>query len=550
MPKQPNCFIPFKQLINAIKLPKRFTFPFFYSPCSIAIAASEELQHFLTSNELSLTSGKMFGVLVVKTSDNNMGYLAAYSGKSASLESFDYFVPAISNQLEENPVFVNEQQSINQLNTKISVLEQNPKIAEYKQQLKVLQASFDTALVEQQQVMTANRKTRKQQRASSLSSMDEPDVIALHARLAQQSVNDKNQLRDLKQTWRDKILEVTQCLSALEDTITALKSERQKRSSTLQIKLFEQYQILNSRTESMSLPDIFESTPQHIPPAGAGDCAAPKLLQYAFQHNLTPIALAEFWWGEAPKSEIRQHKNFYPACIGKCEPILNWMLTGMDVDDNPLLLNKGEHKDIEIVFEDEHIAVINKPFNLLSVSGKHIKDSVQSRMKTRYPHATSSLIVHRLDMPTSGLMVIALTKRAQKSLQKQFINRDITKHYVALLDGKTTSNSGKINLPLRGDLHDRPRQIVCKENGKPAETTWEVIEYTSEGKTKVSLSPHTGRTHQLRVHCAHHSGLNIPIVGDDLYGTPADRLYLHAEKLTLTHPITKQRITFEASAQF
>ncbi|MGL4448060.1 MAG: RluA family pseudouridine synthase, partial [Shewanella sp.] len=292
------------------------------------------------------------------------------------------------------------------------------------------------------------------------------------------------------------------------------------------------------------------------PPAGAGECAAPKLLQYAFKHRLKPLAMAEFWWGAPPKSAIRQHKQFYPACLRKCQPILKHMLEGLAVDDNPLRINPAAEKPLEIVYQDDALAIVNKPAELLSVPGKEITDSVYLRMQQTFPEATGPLIVHRLDMSTSGIMVIALTKASHKQLQKQFIQRRITKRYVALLEGSPKAllqgqREGNISLPLRGDLDDRPRQLVCPQWGKAAHTHWELKEIDAHtGNTRVYLYPHTGRTHQLRVHCAHHEGLDAPIVGDDLYGKRAERLHLHADLLAFTHPLTGLPMQFQVDPAF
>ncbi|MFW5446977.1 MAG: RluA family pseudouridine synthase, partial [Methylophagaceae bacterium] len=312
---------------------------------------------------------------------------------------------------------------------------------------------------------------------------------------------------------------------------------------------FDNYQFLNKHGVEKSLRELFRDTAQQTPPAGAGECAAPKLLQYAFTHNLKPLALAEFWWGASPKSEIRQHLNFYAACLGKCQPILTHMLKGMQIDENPLLTNPAEGQKIEIIYQDDVMAVINKPAEFLSVPGKNIEDSVYLRMKQYFPSAKGPLIVHRLDMSTSGLMVIALSKEAHKTIQKQFINRTVNKRYVALLDGLLADEEGTVDLPLRVDLDDRPRQLVCYDYGKPAETHWKLIEQ-KKGKSKIYFYPKTGRTHQLRVHSAHIKGLNMPIVGDDLYGKKANRLHLHAESLEFTHPITKEVMTFQVDAEF
>lgn len=333
------------------------------------------------------------------------------------------------------------------------------------------------------------------------------------------------------------------------DGVTALKQQRKQASSALQQRLFEQYKFLNIKSEHKSLGSIFKDTVYQTPPAGSGECAAPKLLHYAFKWGMQPIALAEFWWGSSPKSEIRQHKNFYGACQGKCRPILAHMLDGMAVDDDPLLINTAQSKNIDVIYQDQHMAIINKPAELLSVPGKNIQDSVYERMKQMFPAATGPLIVHRLDMSTSGLMVIALTKEANKHLQAQFIARTINKRYVALLSGELAQDQGIINLPMRGDFNDRPRQLVCFEHGKPAETRWQVIS-RNNGCTKVYMEPKTGRTHQLRVHSAHPQGLNMAMVGDDLYGTRANRLHLHAQLLELNHPETNERMKFEVEAEF
>ena len=314
----------------------------------------------------------------------------------------------------------------------------------------------------------------------------------------------------------------------------------------MQQKLFAEYSFLNQFGERKSIGEIFNNNP----PAGAGECAAPKLLHYAFEHSLKPIAMAEFWWGQSPKSEIRKHKQFYPACKSKCEPILmSHMLNGFDMEANPFQENPAEGKNIEIVFEDEVLAVINKPAEFLSVPGKIISDSVYQRVKELYPNATGPLIVHRLDMSTSGLMLIAKDEETYVKLQSQFIKRTIKKRYVALLDGILEENEGFIDLPLRVDLDDRPRQLVCYEHGKPAQTKWEKIEVRNN-QTLVYFYPITGRTHQLRVHASHELGLKTPIVGDDLYGTIANRLHLHAESLTFEHPITREKMTITKEAIF
>ena len=389
---------------------------------------------------------------------------------------------------------------------------------------------------------------RKKQRNESLS-MHQEEINILLKNLSEISIREQFELKDQQKYWNHHLTSLEEKIQIYEEKLNALKLERKIKSGKIQAQLFEQYLFYNQNLESKSLGSIFSDTPFHQPPAGAGECAAPKLLQYAFQHKLSPITIAEFWWGDAPKSEIRAHEQFYPACKGKCEPILAHMLNGIEINENTLLQNPGEGKSLEIIYEDDAIAIINKPFEFLSVPGKNIKDSVAERMKILYPDATGPLVVHRLDMSTSGLMLIAKTIAVHKVLQRQFIKRKIEKEYEALLEGELQTHEGSINLPLRLDIDDRPRQLVCFEHGKLAQTDWELLEL-KDGKSKVRFKPVTGRTHQLRVHAAHPLGLQMPIVGDDLYGKKEKRLYLHAAKLSFYHPINRQWLTFELKADF
>lgn len=560
MHSQETCFTSFQASIDEYALPERFTFPFYYEPHPLCLLAANELQYYLETqtewqHNFGLTGdtdsavGKMFGVLLVQKKTGEVGYLAAYSGKVADSNHLAHFVPPVYDMLSQESFFLSEQDEINVINQNIKKLQANPKLAVLKKAVIVATDSAADQIEAHRQKMIEGRKKRKEQRAHIESTMT-PDEAKPHLiQLSRESVQDKNQLRDLKVHWDEQVNDAEQQLQVLANEIENLKNTRKTLSSRLQKKLFDQYRFLNTHGDEKNLNDIFNSATHPVPPAGSGECAAPKLLQYAFKWGMKPLALAEFWWGVAPKSEIRQHKKFYAACQSKCEPILGHMLQDLPMDENPLLINPAEGKDIDIIHQDDDILIINKPADFLSVPGKNIEDSVYLRVKQRFPDATGPLIVHRLDMATSGLMVIALTPRANKSLQKQFITRAIQKRYVAMLSGTLQDEEGMINLPMRGDPDDRPRQLVCHEHGKPAETTWQVIE-KKDNTTKVYLYPKTGRTHQLRVHCAHHQGLKMPIVGDDLYGLKSDRLHLHAEQLSLSHPITKEQMTFQVDAEF
>lgn len=329
--------------------------------------------------------------------------------------------------------------------------------------------------------------------------------------------------------------------------------DHKEMSQALQLWLFRQYRMLNARGEEKDLVKIWQdyhSSPRirekyPLPPGGTGDCCAPKLLQYAYQHDLKPVCMAEFWWGPSPKSEVRHHGQFYPACSGKCKPVLAWMLQGLDVDPNPEVQGL-RHQEPRIVWEDEVMAVVDKPSGMLSLPGKIGDDSVATWALKRWPGA---MLVHRLDMMTSGILLVAKTSDAYHHLQKQFEERTIKKKYLAVVEGVPQQEHGIIDLPLSSDPLNRPYQMVDYAHGKRAITEYRaltrVTKEPSRCYTLLALWPHTGRTHQLRMHCAHEQGLSCPIVGDELYGQKADRLYLQAQAITFVHPVTGKRMHFE-----
>ncbi|WP_281629319.1 RluA family pseudouridine synthase [Vibrio sp. St2] len=554
-----NFFTPFNTPIDGYSLPDKFTFPFFYQPHPLCELAAQELQQHLVEqtdwkHDFGIDgnqsgTGKMFGVLLVESPQGEVGYLSAFSGKIADQNLLPGFVPPVFDMLAEESFFRAETAEIMAANQKFNQLKNNPRIAELTDKISLLNSEYQQQEQLQRETMIAGRAERKAQRKLAESSLAGEALKSRLDELAKQSVAEKNVLKYLKLEWDEKIAVLQRELDELNTNLNALKEQRKTLSNTLQNKLFDNYRFLNIRGEEKSLNAIFKPTSAPVPPAGAGECAAPKLLHFAFKHGFKPLALAEFWWGVSPKSEVRQHGKFYPSCHSKCFPILGHMLEGMAVDDNPLEENWAEDKELEILFEDEAMVVVNKPSGLLSVPGKTIKDSAYTRLQQRYPDVEGPFVIHRLDMATSGLLVFALTKRANKSLQKQFISRSVQKRYVALLEGEVNQTSGQIELPMRGDPDDRPRQLVCFEHGKPAETYWELID-SRDGRSKLYLYPKTGRTHQLRVHCAHHLGLNLPMVGDGLYGQRADRLHLHAQRLEIEHPYSKQPMTFEAECEF
>ncbi|WP_282114348.1 RluA family pseudouridine synthase [Pseudoalteromonas arctica] len=551
MSNSASCFTLFTQNIDSLALPEKFTFPFYYEPQPLAVAATKQLQQQLeTLTHLKAeNAGKMFGVLVVQNTKQQLGFLSAYSGQIEGDKGNISFVPPVSSMQLQDDSYLAQSKIINDINAQIEQLENSEQLHEVNSKLDDATQSYQQALLAQQAVMQAGRQQRKIQRTEGELELSESDFEQLKNKLAGQSIVEKKQLLALKAYWQNIIESLQQTHINISDEIAHLKKRRKTLSKSLQKKLFAQYQFLNANGETTDLNAIFAALPEHTPPSGAGDCAAPKLLQYAYKHGLKPLAMAEFWWGAAPKSAIRQHKNYYPSCYSKCQPILGHMLKGLNVEDNPLLINPAQGKDLSIVYKDDDLLVVNKPAEFLSVPGVNIDDSVYMRIKTQFPEASGPLIVHRLDMSTSGLLMIALNKRVHKALQKQFIERTIDKRYVALVNGNVAEDSGVIDLPLVLDFDDKPRQMVCYKHGKPSLTTWQVLE-RNNNITRLQLYPKTGRTHQLRVHCAHSLGLNMPIIGDTHYGQKADRLHLHAEYLAFTHPITLKRLEFEVAPDF
>lgn len=558
----------FKKPVSHLALPEKFTYPFHYTPHPLCVLAAEEVKKYIASRkewQEELASGKMFGVLIVQTDngitnneenpneENQIGYLAAFSGNLAGKNLHPYFVPPVYDLLQPEGFFKIEEEQISAINIRIRELENSSSYLDSKEKWKIETEQANAVLNQAKAELKMAKKAREIRRQSSPEISEEEQ-----ASLIRESQYQKAEYKRLEKEWKKRLEELETEVRYFDIEIERLKTERKERSAALQRKLFEQFRLLNAQGEVKDLYTIFEQTVQKVPPAGAGECALPKLLQYAYLHQLKPLAMAEFWWGDSPKNEIRHHGYYYPSCKGKCEPILQHMLQGLEVDENPLLNPVHEDKELEIVFEDEWLLVVNKPAGMLSVPGKaEDRDSVYHRLKKKYPEATGPMIVHRLDMATSGLLLVAKTKEVHQDLQAQFANRSIKKRYVAVLDGIVLSErTGRIELPLCLNPLDRPRQIVNKEYGKEAITEYRIISESgstfneSRKHTRIIFYPLTGRTHQLRVHAAHPEGLGCPILGDELYGKKADRLYLHAEYIEFRHPIYGDILRIQKEADF
>ena len=597
----------------SIPSPRQFTYPFCYDVDPLAEAASLELQRYIADADLMSTEkgcGKMFGVLVVEYEDEEgalqRGFLAAYSGLLGGRNDWPYFVPPVFDAQQPDGHFKRTEREISAINSEIRAIENDPEylqsVEHHEQTKKRLQAEVDAFKAE-----VDAAKARRDARRKSGEPLSEEE----QAEMIRESQFMKAELRRRRKAME----QANSTLHIPHSTfLKSLQRKRKQMSDELQRWLFSAYRMLNAKGEERDLIDIFREYTHAMPPAGAGDCCAPKLLQYAYLHHLRPVCMAEFWWGESPASEIRHHLHYYPACRSKCLPILTHMLKGLDVAPNPLA-QKRHTAEPRVLYADEYIMVVDKPAGMLSVPGK--AESVRSefsdsanisveeyfanlQLPTNSQFTTEQFTIgeadnsklkiqnskflkaaHRLDMDTSGLLVLARTEQAYVELQRQFASRETVKRYEAVLSGVPTQNSKlktqnssaqpsgcleAISLPLIADINDRPRQRVDMEHGKPALTLYNIVEvravdantavaYTTKkvdkGRTLIHLYPKTGRTHQLRVHCAHPLGLACPILGDPLYGTErADRMYLHAAELTFRHPVTGETMHFLSPSGF
>ena len=535
----------FKQDISVVEAPQRFNNPFYYSPHALCVMAANEVRAMLAQDSAvaaDASKGKMFGVLVVRDGRGFLGYLAAFSGLLAGSNNVAGFVPPVFDLQSPDGYFKKEESEISALNRKIKETESGDEYNAAVTAVSDLKHEMELQLSVMREAMHSSKQRRNELRAVGTLTAEE------EAALVRESQFQKAELKRATARWQQQIAESEAALAPFKHSVAAMKDERKRRSAALQRWLFEQFKVLNANGKEKSLLDIFAEYSGIIPPGGAGECAAPKLLQYAYLNSLTPIAVAEFWVGASPQGEVRRDGCFYGACKSKCEPILGYMLQGLDVEENALEKG-GDISNIRIVFEDEHIVVVDKPSGVLSVPGIMGGTSVQQWLREEYLRSNELFVVHRLDMATSGLLVAAKSMEIYKELQRQFAAREVMKQYTALLDGVPQSNEGSIELPLAADYDNRPRQKVDYANGKPAVTRYKVVgtvERNGRQCAIVCFEPITGRTHQLRVHAAHKDGLDCPIVGDALYGTLNERLMLHASCITFVHPIDKEPVTFES----
>ena len=528
----------------AMELPQRFTCPFCYEPHLLALMAAKRVQQYVASRDDwadELSAGKMLGVLVVRSEDSQLGYLAAFSGNLAGSVRHDYFVPPVYDLLDPQGEFKQGEAQITAINHELERMEQSPELADIRRRESLARQEQADEIGDFKALMARHKLERDERRQRGNLTPEDQEA------LLNQSRYEKAELKRIRQRHEAKISGIVEEMDVFCRNMAAMRARRKAMSEALQERIFRLFVVSNARGERRDLVEVFKPLGT-LPPAGAGECCAPRLLNYAYANHLLPVCMAEFWWGASPVGEVRHHGHFYPACRSKCKPILDFMLQGLDVEDNPLEQPMGD-AGLDIIYDDQWLTVVNKPSGMLTVPGKALEDSLLTRYQAAHPEATGPIVVHRLDQETSGLVLFAKDKASHKALQQQFENHTISKRYIALLDGVVQQDEGVIDLPIRPDVDDRPRQRVDHEHGKPAVTRYRVLERRGP-VTRIELEPLTGRTHQLRVHASHPLGLNSPIVGDRLYGTASSRLMLHAQSITFTHPATGRELSVEAPPEF
>ncbi len=548
----------FSHDVSSIELPGQFTYPFRYVPHPLCVMAAQEVRQCAERHSewlCELNEGKMLGVLVAKDCNGQVGFLAAFSGNLCGSNNHYYFVPPVYNLLAPCGEFKKGEDEISHINQRIVAIERSLALEALNRQYDATKQCHSQIENDYRQQMKKAKERRETLRQSRELSKTERDALIAESQFQ------KAELKRLKKRHDEELNEIRVQIDIFEHEIQALKTERKLKSERLQQRIFHLFQVKNAQGEEKDLIDIFKtfykehhvlprySSMSLVPPSGAGECCAPKLLQYAYNHHLHPLCMAEFWWGKSPIGEIRHHGHFYPACRSKCLPILNFMLRGLDVEPNPLENYPDDEEMPVIVYEDDWLVAVDKPAGMLSTQGKLHDDSLQARLKRQFPHITTLTLAHRLDMDTSGIVLVAKSMEVYKELQRQFVAHTVKKCYIAVVAGNVVAQEGVISLPLRCDIENRPRQLVDLQHGKKAVTRYRVLE-RKEGKVRIEFQPITGRTHQLRVHASSPQGLNAPIVGDMLYGQADSRLHLHAQSVTFIHPITRKTITIQSPAGF
>ncbi len=554
--------------LQNVTLPTELNNPFHYTPHPLCRTAMHHvMQRIATDERLAswFSQGKMLGVLVVvpqaaamtaTTADplptggqTSVAFLAAYSG-NFEVGSAQYFVPPIFDLSQPHGFYVTRDREISALNKEIATLEAAPEYQELCKVREMRRAEAERAVTAYKQEMQAAKVRRDQLRASGTmpEGVAPADAASALTQLVRESQFQKAELKRLKIAHQARIQTVEYEIEQHRQRLEALKRRRREMSEALQRDIFDHFRFHNGRGEELSLVDIFDRySPAPLPPAGAGECAGPRLLEYAYRHGLRPLAMAEFWYGRPTVERQRKHACCYPACQEKCAPILSFMLQGLAVEHLPApTLPPAVGGPIEVLYEDDDLLVVDKPGGVLSVPGRGAHPYVQQLLQASHPEALGFLPVHRLDLDTSGLLLLAKNAATHRALQRLFAERQVVKEYQAWLQGCVASMVGVIRLPLSPDPYHRPKQRLDVAEGKNAVTHYRVLRREAD-RTLVRFMPLTGRTHQLRLHASAPEGLHAPIVGDPLYGhkkscsgahpvQDSQGLQLHACRLTFTHP--------------
>ncbi len=506
--------------------------------------------------ETSQPEGKMYGVLLVKDTDGRVGVLKAFSGLWQGQDELPGWVPPMPGR---ERVALQEARTLDQLKAikeRLVTLQTLPDRTLYGQ----LQADCARDRSQLNQRHRDRKQTRDRHRQTLGHTLAGETLTQALAKLEQESRGDKAELRAFKQQWRDCLAPLESVIQAADAEMATLKRQRRDLSRQLQADMHAAYQLTNFAGESVAIQSLGKL------PTGTGDCCAPKLLHTAVQYGLTPLAMAEFWWGTAQGD--RTPGEFYGACAERCQPILGFLLSGLSAQvlgstDIPV---GAQHAaplpprpiegiqpgfELPVLYQDPWIIAVDKPAGLLSVPGRYgdRQDSVLTRLSLARPDDTFLQPVHRLDQDTSGVLMLALDGETHRRLSQQFQRRQVQKTYQAIVTGHVAQPAGLIDLPLWGDPTQRPRQQVNWQHGKPSQTKYEVLAREGDS-TRIAFYPLTGRTHQLRVHAAY--GLNAPIVGDRLYGhsEPGQRLHLHAQSLQFTHPHSQAAMFLDSAVPF
>lgn len=531
---------------------RHFTDPFRYVPGDLVRKAAREVIERIDSMadgpvRAGFSEGKMLGVLICKDRSGETVGLSAFSGSVGGCSHVEGFVPPIYDLMEKDGEFKTREAEITAINNEISGLESSE---EYISSWKRLEEAEHQAAEELESMRLKATSAKAERERIRRETCDEETIN----RLTKESQHEKASIKRAKTAWKSTISALKAECEVISNEIASLKRRRAEMSDRLQKWIFSQYIVHNGIGESKSIGEIFADAGL-TPPGGTGDCAAPKLLEHAWRNGLEPIEMGEFWYGMSSLTAVRVHGHFYPSCTSKCGPLLNFMMQGLDISHDET--SRSLKATPEIIYQDEHIIAVNKPSGMPSVPGLDGRTSMQEWLSGHCGHEVYS--IHRLDMDTSGIIIFAKDSDTASVMMKMFEERKVSKTYHAILsapeDGRTwkVGAKGTISLSLGPDYDERPRQKADQAHGKEAVTEYCVMETFPDGRALLEMHPLTGRTHQLRVHAAHPSGLGCPIAGDTLYGGTGTlyeetdaactgRLCLHAHSISFTHPHTGAEI--------